>query len=149
MFGAAFGSAVHLLALAVGLASIHLRARRLGEPLDDAGVRRVLAADNVWGIAALLWIGSGLARLLWLEKSPDYFLRNGFFWVKMGLFGLSGALEAWPMAVFMQWRIALAKGLAPDTSRAPLFHRTSRLQVAIIVAMLFVAPLMARGAWLF
>ena len=84
-------SALHVLALALGVAAVFSRGRRLRDlrrSPDDAGVlRRLFQADNLWGVAALLWISTGLLRAFGrLEKTPDFYLRNGFFWVKMSLF---------------------------------------------------------------
>ena len=36
--------------------------------------------------ATLLWIATVLTRVFTGDKTPDFYLRNGFFWVKMGLF---------------------------------------------------------------
>lgn len=149
MCSAALASVVHLWGLAIGFYGITLRARRLGEPLDEAGLKRVLAADNWWGIASILWIGSGLMRLLYLEKSRDFYLRNGFFWLKMGLFLVVMCLELWPMIVFIKWRVELQQGKTPDTSRAPTFRLISRVEQGVILAMVIAAALMARAAWLF
>jgi putative membrane protein len=55
-------SSLHVLALAIGLPAVFLRGRALKGPLDADGVRRLLAADNVWGVAAVLWIVTGLLR---------------------------------------------------------------------------------------
>src|SRR5215471_8843706 len=61
---AALLSAIHLLTLALGAGAIFARGRAMSRPLDDQGWKRLLAADNLWGIAALLWIASGLACVL-------------------------------------------------------------------------------------
>jgi uncharacterized membrane protein len=55
-------SSLHLLALAIGLPAVFLRGRALKGPLDADGLRRLLASDSAWGIAALLWIVIGLLR---------------------------------------------------------------------------------------
>src|SRR3989442_1730473 len=60
MVVAALLSAVHMLTLALGAGAIFARGRALSRPLDDTGWARLLAADNAWGMAALLWIASGL-----------------------------------------------------------------------------------------
>lgn len=53
-------SAIHVLTLALGLGAVFARGQALAGTLDAAGWRRVLAADNVWRVAAGLWIASGL-----------------------------------------------------------------------------------------
>jgi putative membrane protein len=148
MWTSAFGSAVHLLALALGVAGLSLRIQSLRR-LSVDGLKSLFWGDSLWGLAALLWIVSGLSRLLWLEKSPEFYLRNGFFYVKMAAFLAVFALEISPMIHFIRWRIAVAKGQTPDTSRAPFFLLTSRIQLAIVAGMVFIASLMARGVWVF
>lgn len=68
-------AALHLLALGVGLGAVWARGRALHGVLDAQGLQRVFYADNLWGIAAALWITTGLARAFaGLEKGSDYYL---------------------------------------------------------------------------
>jgi putative membrane protein len=58
-----------LLGLGIGLGAVWARARALRAPLDPAGLRRVFQADGWWGVAAAIWIGTGLVRVIGgLEK---------------------------------------------------------------------------------
>lgn len=147
---AAILSALHLLALGIGLGSVWMRGRALGaSTFDRATIRRVLAADNFWGVAAVLWVATGLTRVFGeLDKSIDFYVYNGFFRVKMALFLALVALEIWPMATFIRWRIAVRRGASPDTSRAVALRRVNTLEVLLVVAIVFVASMMARGLWL-
>ena len=139
-------AALHLLALGIGLGSVWARSRSLRGSLDDAGVRRVLAADTWWGVAGFLWIATGLARLLTgSEKPTEYYLHNHVFWAKMGFLLLLLALEVGPIVTFTRWRRSLARGEAPDLAAGRRFAGTSMVQVALVVAMLFAATSMARG----
>jgi putative membrane protein len=66
--------------------------------LDMTGIRHVLAADTWWGIAAVLWIATGLVRTLaGVEKGTSYYLHNHVFWTKMALLGVILFLEVRPM----------------------------------------------------
>jgi putative membrane protein len=144
-------SALHVLALGMGLGAIFARARALRALAhgDASAVPRVLFADNFWGVAALLWLATGLTRAFGgLEKGRDFYLYNGLFWVKMGLFASVFALEVAPMVAFIRWRIAIGKGSKPDTTRAATFARISDVETALVVAIPFVAAAMARGLWL-
>ena len=116
---AAVFSALHLMALAIGLGSVWMRGRALrSRTFDKEAIRRVLAADNFWGIAALLWIGTGLTRVLaGLDKDTDFYVHNGLFWVKIGLFAVLFILEGRPMITFIGWRLVGARGGTPDTAR--------------------------------
>ena len=68
VIAAALLSGVHMLTLALGVWGITERGRALARPLDDAGWKRLLSADNAWGLAALLWITSGLARVFYRRR---------------------------------------------------------------------------------
>jgi putative membrane protein len=139
-------AAFHLLALGIGLGAVWVRARSLQGVSDPACLQRALRADNWWGVAALLWVGTGLARLLLgTEKPTAYYLANHLFWLKMTLFLAILALEVGPMISLIRWRIALAKGAAPDLSRSGRWAAFSRVEAALVVAMVFVATAMARG----
>ena len=139
-------SALHVLALAIGLPAVFLRGRALKGRLDADGLRRLFAADTVWGLAALLWVVTGLLRAFaGLEKGTAYYLASPLFWLKMALFVAIVALELWPMATFIRWRREQKQGVAPDTSRAATFFQISHVQLALVVLMVFVASFMARG----
>jgi putative membrane protein len=139
-------AAVHLLALGIGLGAVWGRGRALQGPLDAVGLRRAFYADSWWGIAAVLWIGSGLVRAFGgLEKGSMYYLHNHVFWTKMALLGLVLLLEVAPMVTLIRWRVALRRGQLPDTSLAGRFARTSYLQAGLIALMVLAATAMARG----
>lgn len=146
MTASAIVSALHVLALGIGLPSIYLRGRALKAlPAPDA-FRRLFAADNAWGVAAALWIVTGLLRAFGgLEKGSPFYLASSLFWTKMALFALVFALEIWPMITFMGWRRRVRRGERPDTSRAAALHGVSHAQMALVVVMVFVAAFMARG----
>ena len=139
-------SALHILALAIGLPSVFLRGRALKRALDAEGLRRLFAADNAWGVAALLWIVTGLLRAFGgLEKGTQFYLNSRLFWVKMALFAGVLALEAWPMVTFIRWRVQRGRGGAPDTSMARVFYVLNHAEMGLVVAIVFVASFMARG----
>ena len=143
-------SALHVLALALGLPSVFLRGRALKGPLDRDGLHRLFAADTVWGIAAALWLVTGLLRAFaGLEKGVQFYLSSALFWTKMGLFLLVVALEGWPMVTFIRWRRALGGGRVPDTSAARRLYTVNHVELALVVVIVFVAAFMARGAWMF
>lgn len=148
-------SALHVLALAIGFAAVFTRGRRLRDlrrsPEDPAILTQLFQADSFWGLAALLWIATGFFRAFGrLEKTPDFYLRNGFFWVKMALFALILALELRPMATFIGWRSSRARGVSRvgETNLGALIA-INDAETGLVLLIPFVAALMARGAWLF
>jgi putative membrane protein len=139
-------SALHLLALAMGLPAVVLRGRALKRSLDAEGIRRVLAADNIWGIAALLWIVTGALRAFaGLEKGTTFYLHSNLFWTKMALFAAVIVLELWPMATFIRWRIQQGRGRPPDTSSVRALYVINHIEMVLVVVIVFVASFMARG----
>ena len=151
---AAVMSALHLLALAIGLPAVVLRARALREasavsthaPSSTAALRRAFAADGAWGIAALLWLLTGPARAFGpMEKGTAFYVSSPLFAVKMALFLLIFALEIAPMVGLIRWRMALRRGDSPNLGAAPLYATLSWIEAAIVVVIVFTASFMARG----
>jgi putative membrane protein len=137
---------IHLLGLGIGLGAVWARARALRGDLDLAGLRRVFYADTWWGVAAVVWIVTGLIRAFGgLEKGAAYYVHNHLFQAKMGGLILILILELAPMLGLIRWRIAAGRGGAVDTSRAHRFATISRIQAALLVLMVLAAAGMARG----
>jgi putative membrane protein len=155
MTGRVLLSGLHVLALALGLGAVFARGLRLRElrrmPQDGRALGKLLTADGLWGVAALLWIATGMLRAFGrVEKAPDFYLRNGYFWMKMGLFALVLALETLPMMTFIRWRVARSRERpAPAGENLSTLIAINDTEVAIVVLIPFVAALMARGAWLY
>jgi putative membrane protein len=139
-------AALHLLALGVGLGAVWARGRALQVQLDVPALRRVFYADNWWGIAAFVWITTGVARAFGgFEKGTFYYVHNDLFWTKMALLVGILALELQPMIALIAWRRTVARGQNPDTRRASRFARFSFTQAGLVVLMVLAATAMARG----
>ena len=148
MWSSAIVAALHYVALAIGLPAVFLRGRALKGPLDDAGLRRLFAADTAWGLAAALWVATGLLRAFaGLEKGSAFYLQSRLFYVKMALFLGIVALEVSPMITLIGWRQARRRGARVDTSRARVLFQLNHVQLALAIVMVFVASAMARGLW--
>ena len=141
---------VHLLALGIGLGAVWARARALSErPLNRASARRAFTADAWWALAAALWIGTGLWRLLAsTEKATGYYLSNHVFLAKMGCLAAILVLEVWPIATLVRWRRAAARGgssWTPDLGQAAMVRVISYVEAVLVIAMVTAAVMMARG----
>jgi len=143
------GRVAQLLTVREVAAQRFLRALRAGS--DPRALDGLFAADTLWGLAAALWLLTGLGRAFGhVEKEPGFYLRNGFFWIKMALFVSVVGLEMLPMVTFIRWRVARRQGRP-----LPQFDRLSRLvlvddvQTALVVVIPFAAAAMARGMWLY
>ncbi len=148
MIGAALLSTCHLLALAIGVPGVVLRgvALRGLEKGDESAFSRLFTADAAWGLAALLWLGTGLTRAFGpFEKGSAYYLHSGPFLIKVGLYAAIAAIEVWPMITFLRWRVARAKQQPIDRALVPRLRVLNDLEVALTLAIPFCASLMARG----
>ena len=150
MIGSALLSALHVLALAIGLPGVFLRGRGLRAMRADGGaVSRVLAADGAWGVAALLWLMTGLLRAFGgFEKGTPFYLHSPLFHLKLTLFVVIVLLEIFPMVTFIRWRVALAKKKDIDSTKLALLTRLNDVEFALTLCLPFVAAMMARGIWI-
>jgi putative membrane protein len=150
---------LHLVALGIGLWAVFARGEALRQAARELpgteALRRAFKADAHWGVAALLWLATGLWRYLGsTEKSTDYYNSNHIFLTKMALFVVVLALEIWPMMTLIRWRSGLGRaGSAPaaaggaviDVERARKIATISYIQGAIVTVMILTAVAMARG----
>ena len=145
---------LHLLALGIGLWSVLVRGQALKEAVRGGSrgeaLRRAFSADAHWGAAAGLWIVTGLWRLFAeTEKSIGYYMTNHAFFAKMGFLALILVLEVWPMLTLIRWRVAMRKGATAEAVPPATANRIatiSYVQALLVVAMVFAAVAMARGA---
>jgi putative membrane protein len=139
-------SALHLIGFGLACASGYARGRAMAKQ-DLPGV---FQADNAYGIAALLILGTGLARAFGgFEKGTDWYLDNPLFWLKMGLYGLVASIECWPMVMLIRWRIQTGRGEAPDLRVLPKLKRVNDVELVFLALIPLVAAAMARRlvAW--
>ncbi|WP_064116797.1 DUF2214 family protein [Pseudomonas fluorescens] len=140
-------AAVHLLAFALAFWAVLTRGTafsRLAAGTGEAG--RVLLADNIWGISALILLVTGGMRAFGgYEKGTDYYLHQPLFHLKMTLFVLILLVELAPMITLIKWRIALGRGRTLDTGRTKLYARISHFEALLMVLMVIAATGMARG----
>lgn len=141
-------AALHLIALGLGLGAVISRGTALRE--GSTGLRRAFRADTLWGIAAFLWLSTGLWRLLGAtEKSTSYYMQNSAFLAKMAFFLLILALEIWPMLMLIRWRRALGRGAPAESvmqqGTARKMAIISHVEALLVVLMVFLATAMARG----
>jgi putative membrane protein len=139
-------AALHLLALGIGIGAIWERGRALRALEDQRGLKRVFLADSLWGLAAFLWISTGIVRVFGgMEKGTAYYMTQPMFHIKMALLALILMLEIWPMVTLVRWRIGSAKGGRIDLSPARRFATISSVQLVLTTLMVVAATALARN----
>ncbi len=137
---------LHLLALPIGVAAVFIRARAL----RGTNIRDAVKADAWWGIAAFIWIATGLWRWLGgVEKPMPYYTANWLFHTKLSLLLLILILEVRPIITIGRWRSRLRKGDTVDTAAAQPMATTSYIQLVLALIMVLAATGMARGFGVF
>jgi len=139
-------AAVHLMALALGIGALMQRARALAAAEREEQLERVLFWDNLYGLVAVIWLGSGVWRAFGgLEKGTDYYLSNHAFWGKMLLLAALLGLEGVAMVTFVGWRIRLARKQPISLAGKSRLLRIHWAEFWLALGIIAMATLMARG----
>lgn len=129
----------HFLGLAVLAACLAAECCLLQPRLTAEQLLRLRRIDMVYGITAGLMLAGGLARI-YVEKGVDYYTGNPWFWLKMGLFTLTGLISLYPTITFLRRK--------PDREYAlPKFGRlrsSLHAQIGLIAGIIACAVAMAR-----
>ncbi|MCI9875894.1 MULTISPECIES: DUF2214 family protein [Pseudomonas] len=140
-------AAVHLFAFALAFWAVLTRGTAFSQLSAGTGeLKRVLLADNLWGLSALTLLITGAMRAFGgYEKGSDYYLHQPLFHLKMTLLVLILLIELAPMITLIKWRIASSRGVAPEAGRAKLYARISHVEALLLILMMVAATGMARG----
>lgn len=131
-------AAVHLFAFALAFWAVVTRGTAFSQLSAGTGeLKRVLLADNLWGLSALTLLITGAMRAFGgYEKASDYYLHQPLFHLKMTLFLLILLMELAPMITLIKWRIASSRGVAPEAGRAKLYARISHVEALLLILMM-------------
>jgi len=137
---------LHILTFGIGFYGIWTRANALKKLKDVSGLDDVFKSDNFWGIAALLWVITGLWRAFGgLEKGSDYYVHSSAFRTKMTLFVLLIIIEIKPMITLIKWRIKKRKQEPVDLSSARKLAFISHIELGLVAIIVCLAVAMAKG----
>lgn len=143
----AIASAGHFLGFFGLAAALAVQLTLLSAQMSAADASRFLRAGKAAAICAVVLILFGLARVLWLEKGPAYYLANGFFWLKMAFIPLALMLALLAQKQFNRLLSASQQGatLNLPVKRLLTLKRLIHWQLIFIGLMVIAAVWMARG----
>ncbi len=140
----AYAHLLAILTMVVFLASEAALCR--GEWLNAAVVERLARLDNIYAVAAVTVLLTGLARTWWGIKGLGWYWGNPLLYVKLGLFVAMGLLSIRPTRMFARWRRELrAKGTLPDPAEVVLARRLVMWQAHLLPLIPLAAVFLARG----
>jgi putative membrane protein len=138
---------LHHLAAFLVVAAIATELVLLRMEFTPTTARTILRIDAVYGIAAAVVLAAGLMRVFYTEKGAAYYFASGTFLLKLALFVVVGLLSIYPTLKFFGWRAALREGRVPpfDAGTAKTVRLLVHTELALLVVILLLAPMMARG----
>ena len=115
--------------------------------LSDGRARVLARIDAGFGVAAIVALATGVARVVWFGKGAAFYLHNPVFHIKLALFLAVGLLSIPPTLQFLRWMRSLKDG-ATNVAAAYQIARVRRYIHAELTLFVFIplmAALMARG----
>ena len=110
-------------------------------------VRSLTRYDRMYGIFAALLLVVGVMRVVWGIKGAQFYAHNPAFHAKVGLFIVVGLLSVPPTLRFFRWAKSLTANsqFVPDDAEIKAARRFIHIQAGLILILLLLAVLMARG----
>ena len=125
--------------------------------MSDEDEDTIVTIDVLYGVLAMLLIGSGFARAAVFEKGGDFYIHESLFWLKMVVSGFWGGLSLFPSLIFYKRKDARADLLkntveGQASTRLPIsdvlvgqLHRIITAEIAVLLTIPLLASLMSRG----
>ena len=140
-------AALHLVAILTFVVFLSSQAALCRiEWMNAAVVERLARLDVIYGVAAMLMIGSGLARLIWGIKGASWYLSQPMFHIKITIVVVMAILSIWPSIMFRRWRRNLrATGALPGELEVKKVRRLVMIQSQTLPVVAVIAVFWARG----
>ena len=140
-------AALHLVAILTFVVFLSSQAALCRtEWMNAAVVERLVRLDVIYGVAALVMIGSGLARLFWGIKGVSWYVSQPLFHIKITIVVVMAILSIWPSIMFRRWRRNLqASGALPDELEVKKVRRLVMIQSHVLPVVAVIAVFWARG----
>ncbi|BAY26165.1 hypothetical protein NIES2100_59780 [Calothrix sp. NIES-2100] len=147
MWVSAIVAYLHYLSFILCFGVLVLEAFTLNTELSLKEAGKIVIADAIYGISAIVVLITGILRVVYFGKGTDYYLHNPVFYAKVAAFIVVGCLSIYPTVSFLSWLKSLLQGEAPKLELAKL-NRLIWLIRAELVGFILIpllAVIMARG----
>jgi putative membrane protein len=114
--------------------------------LNAAVVERLARVDQVYAVAAVAVLATGVARTWWGVKGTSWYWTNPLLHIKLTLFVIIGLMSIRPTITFIRWRKQLrAGGALPGQAEIGRTRRLVLIQAHLIAVVPLAAVFLARG----
>lgn len=140
-------ASVHLLAILTLVVFLSSQAALCRiEWMNAAVVQRLARLDMIYGIAAVILLLTGIARLVWGVKGIGGYIGSPLFHLKMTLFVVVVLLSIKPTLTFRRWKKTLdATGQLPAAEEVAKTRQWIMRQAHVVPIIAVVAVFWARG----
>ena len=116
------------------------------EWMNEKVVERLARVDAIYGMAAILVLGTGIARTIWGVKGSSWYWTNPLLHTKLTLFIIVGLISIFPTITYIRWRRQLrADGSLPPEAEVRRTRKLVMIQAHILVLIPLFAVFLARG----
>lgn len=147
MISLALNTYLHLLFIITVFCCLIAELLLIKDSLSYKVVRKLSVIDGIYGIAAIMVVGTGLLNWFVFGKGPDYYSNNTLFIIKFSLFIVVGLLSILPTVVFARLK-KRNREAQPETIPVTthlLVRRVIILELFIMAFIPLLAELMANG----
>ncbi|WP_421762931.1 DUF2214 family protein [Ekhidna sp.] len=96
MLGLSLNTYFHILFIVTIFSSLFCQIVLISEQVSWKTLRQLGFIDGIYGISAIMVVGTGLLNWFLLGKGSSYYLANSFFIIKISLFTIVGLLSIYP-----------------------------------------------------
>lgn len=147
MLADALVSWLHFLLIFAVLALLVMELVLVSGPLTKEIMVRLGRIDMIYGLAAIALVTVGFGRAMAFAKTWEYYKIQPWFWAKLGLLALMGALSAIPTIHFIRWAREIRKGAtpSPDVATVKRLKKVIHAELGLIPLIALAAAFMARA----
>lgn len=118
------------------------------EWMNAAVVRRLVRVDQIYLVAAIALLATGVARTVWGIKGAAWYWHQPLLHLKVTLFVIIGLMSIKPTILFIRWRKRLdADGTLPAEAEVRQARRWVMIEAHLLVLVPLAATLLARGVF--
>ena len=138
---------LHYIGIMVIMGSLISEHLLLKPKMTKEQIKTLAITDLLYGISALIVLGTGLLRWFVYGKGSEYYLSNPLFHSKLTLFGIMAIISIFPTIKFLKWRKQVINGQEPDLNEKTVkkLLMLVRIELLILVTIPLLAVMLARG----